>query len=333
MSSKASLPLRAFASRSPRAPRSIPSRHAQQGVGLVELMLALVLGLFISAMALEYFLASRSTLNTTSAVSYLQESARHVTRRLQPLVRNAGFSGCASVSSVSDGTGSHALSDSPLTAESDTVAGITYDRLALQVPALGAQRGWQLGASVAQGDTSLTLEDYTSGTLETDSVVLISDCESGDIARLSGDGNNSLDLSSAVEHGYGGTIQTQAYVYPLQRWYLLLSQADDDSPVRLCLNGEDVDGDPAAGCGEEVARYVEALDLTFDTASGSGSASRFAVERSVAEVEAANDWSSVRRIHISLTLKTPPTINVEGEGGGELQRTFDITLSPRNIGL
>lgn len=330
---KASLPLRAFASRSSRVPRSIPSLHAQQGVGLVELMLALVLGLFISAMALEYFLASRSTLNTTSAVSYLQESARHVTRRLQPLVRNAGFSGCASVSSVTDGTGSHALSESPLAADSDTVGGITYDRMALQVPVLGSQRGWQLGAIVAQGDTSLTLEDYSAGTLDTGSVVLISDCESGDIARLSDEGANSLSLSSAIEHGYGGAQQTQAYVYPLQRWYLLLSQADDDSPVRLCLNGEDEDGDPAAGCGEEVARYVEALDLSFDTASGSGSASRFSVERSVAEVEAANDWSSVRRIHISLTLKTPPTLNVEGEEGGELERTFYITLSPRNIGL
>jgi Tfp pilus assembly protein PilW len=100
-----------------RTPLSL--RH-QQGVGLVELMLAMVLGLFISAMALEYFLASRSTLNTTSAVSYLQESARHTTRRLQPLIRNTGFSGCTDSSSVSDGTGSHALSETPLAADPET---------------------------------------------------------------------------------------------------------------------------------------------------------------------------------------------------------------------
>lgn len=309
------------------------SLRSQQGVGLVELMLALVLGLFISAMALEYFLASRSTLTTTSAVSYLQESARHVTRRLQPLVRNAGFSGCADSGSVSDGTGSHALSDSPLTAESATVAGITYDRLALQVPALGSQRGWKVSSTLAQGDTTIAVDDYTAGTLEDDSFVLVSDCESGDIARLTGDGGNSLSLASGLEHGYGGTQQTQAYVYPIQRWYLVLDQDDDDSPVRLCLNLEDVDGDPEDGCGEEVARYVDGVDVTFDTASGTGSSASFKVDRSVSEVEADDDWSSVRRMHIQLALKTPPTLNVNGEEDGEMARTFEITLSPRNIGL
>ena len=75
-------------------------KHRQTGVGLVELMISLVLGLLVSALALQMFLGSRSSLSSQEALSYLQESARYVSYRLQPLMRNVGYAGCGNVENI-----------------------------------------------------------------------------------------------------------------------------------------------------------------------------------------------------------------------------------------
>ncbi|WP_405277621.1 PilW family protein [Cobetia sp. Ld8] len=301
----------------------------QQGIGLVELMLGLVLGLFITGMALQYFLTIRATATTQEALSYLQESARHVSHRLQPVMRNIGFSGCTPWSSVSDNTGTHAQ---PLAVKSVTEDGVSYDRLAMQIPALAltddGQRGWQLSSAAAQGDRSIEVKSYSGEQLSSGSYVMISDCESGDIDTVSGSEDGKLSLSSGLQYGYGGNQQTRPFVYPFERWYLVMLASTSDNPQRLCLSSDNASGDgPEAGCAEELASYVNEIQLRFDLAVGGG----YAVDQTASQV--AGRWDQVRRIHLDLALSTPPSLQIEGEAGGTMQRTFSMTFSPRNLGL
>lgn len=305
------------------------SFHRQQGMGLVELMLGLVLGLFITGMALQYFLTTRTTATTQEALSYLQESARHVSHRLQPVMRNIGFSGCTPLGSVSDNTGTHAQ---PLEVTAVTDDGLSYDRLAMQIPALAldsdGQRGWQLSSSAAQGDRVLNVKNYSGEQLASGSYVMVSDCESGDIDTISASDDGKLSLANGLQHGYGGNQQTRPFVYPFERWYLVMLAPSDDKAQRLCLSSDNASGNgPAAGCTEELASYVNDMELKFDITAGSG----YAVDQTAAEV--GSRWSQVRRIHLDLTLSTPPSLQVEGEAGGAMQRIFSMTFSPRNLGL
>lgn len=67
----------------------------QLGVSIIELMVALVIGLFISGGILYTYVASRSTYVSNDAISRVQEEGRIVMETLTRAVRQAGFMGCA----------------------------------------------------------------------------------------------------------------------------------------------------------------------------------------------------------------------------------------------
>ena len=69
---------------------------AQGGVSLVELMVAMVLGLFLIFGAVTIYGKSRTTYRTTEAVARLQETARYAFDTIEPDVRMASYWGLAS---------------------------------------------------------------------------------------------------------------------------------------------------------------------------------------------------------------------------------------------
>jgi type IV pilus assembly protein PilW len=81
------------ASRTPHSRRHV---LAQTGVSLVELMVAMVLGLFLIFGAVTIYSKSRSTYRTTEAVARLQETARYAFDAIEPDVRMASYWGLAS---------------------------------------------------------------------------------------------------------------------------------------------------------------------------------------------------------------------------------------------
>ncbi|MBK8289090.1 MAG: prepilin-type N-terminal cleavage/methylation domain-containing protein [Cellvibrionales bacterium] len=91
----------------------IPSpRAAQQGLSLVELMVAIALGLFLSWGAIQAFLSGKQTYSTQQALSRIQENARLVQEFLGFDIRSAGTYGCVSSEYVSSGPASNLVPDS-----------------------------------------------------------------------------------------------------------------------------------------------------------------------------------------------------------------------------
>ena len=66
----------------------------QQGLSLVELMIALVVGLVFMAGVISMFLASRQSYTLGSAVARLQENGRFALDFMRPALRLAGYTGC-----------------------------------------------------------------------------------------------------------------------------------------------------------------------------------------------------------------------------------------------
>lgn len=72
------------------APFSLrPCRRNNRGVSLVELMIALVLGLLLVGAILQLFLGSRMTYQSTDAVAHVQENGRFVMSLIEPELRSA----------------------------------------------------------------------------------------------------------------------------------------------------------------------------------------------------------------------------------------------------
>ena len=71
-------------------------RFAQQGLSLIELMVAISLGLFLSFGAIQAFMSGKQIYTTQQALSRVQENARLVQEFLSFDLRNAGNYGCVS---------------------------------------------------------------------------------------------------------------------------------------------------------------------------------------------------------------------------------------------
>lgn len=66
----------------------------QRGLSLIELMIAMVLGLLLTLGATQIFLSGNQTYRQTHGLAYAQESARFVSAILKPDIRSAGSFGC-----------------------------------------------------------------------------------------------------------------------------------------------------------------------------------------------------------------------------------------------
>ncbi|UNP88037.1 hypothetical protein MNZ22_15355 [Aeromonas encheleia] len=76
------------------------SRRHQAGVGLVELMIALLLSLFTIGVIIQVFLGNHRTFLITEAVARVQEESRFALNLLQKELRQTGYLGCISKQGV-----------------------------------------------------------------------------------------------------------------------------------------------------------------------------------------------------------------------------------------
>lgn len=79
----------------------VPAQHASQhasqaGMSLVELMVALALGAFVTVGIIQVFTASQQTYGVTVAQARMQENARFAMYFLSNALRSAGYTGCFS---------------------------------------------------------------------------------------------------------------------------------------------------------------------------------------------------------------------------------------------
>ena len=90
-------------------PSASTTARSQLGLSLVELMVAMTLGLIIMGSALQAFTANKQSFRFSQALSRVQEDGRYAMQALARDIRMAGYIGCSSrrqvdVNSVADGT-------------------------------------------------------------------------------------------------------------------------------------------------------------------------------------------------------------------------------------
>lgn len=98
----------------------------QSGFGLVEVMVAMVLGLLVVLGITQIFVSSKQTYETQDASARLQEDARYVLSRITQELRMAGMFGCLSLNSGSV-SGKPTEFDEPIAWDDGTLSIITAD--------------------------------------------------------------------------------------------------------------------------------------------------------------------------------------------------------------
>ncbi len=175
--------------------------RGMRGVTLVELMIALVIGLILTAGATQIFLGSKETYRTSEALSRVQENGRMALQLLAREIRQADYFGCQDnltsvFSQLNPTAGFDPLGDGGVDVADNTGPNDT-DGITLRA---------------AKADDDLYLTNQPSGSAETltlnepravaqGDVMIITDCRQADMLQVTNDpiGNNS----DQVNHNSG----------------------------------------------------------------------------------------------------------------------------------
>ncbi|KAB7623154.1 PilW family protein [Alkalilimnicola sp. S0819] len=288
------------------------SRRQQYGVGLIEIMIALAISLLLVAGVVQIFISSKQGYRVQEAAGRLQEDGRFSMELVSRDVRMADFWGCLTDSGLITNRSGNAIFSTGLVGQ---VNGASDQFTA--VKALGAGTALPAGAPVSGAITVPANHGHTTG-----DVVLIADCQRGDIVTLTGSDSTSISHATTLSKSYGPT----ARVYPLEAVTYAVTNGTlvrNGQPLIPNVEGFQVrygvDVLPAGSPDGSADYYVDA-----NTVTGNGT------------------WEQVTSMRINVLLRSEEqnlTSGAQGyyfngaaasNGDGRLRRGFSTTVTIRN---
>ncbi len=311
-------------------------KSRQQGLSLVELMIAITLGLVLSAAVIQVFLASRSSYRVQESLSLIQESARFAMDYIGREVRMAGYMGCNSTGGITP----NVIAKPPADAEFQAVEGV--DNVA-SGNALGALPGTdvlnirrsssqaiRLTGNLTPNNANVQVEDNSLGFIQGD-FVLISDCASADIFRItnspkeSGKGQTTLthasnsNTSNKLSKIYGadaevfGFVASTFFVRDTGR-----TTGGGNAVTSLYFRDRPIASGGVTSAATELVEGVENLQLAYGIDDdGDRSVDRYAGAASV------TDWEEVLSVRVELTMVAMDEGVVGTTGSDNAQTVYD----------
>ncbi len=269
----------------------------QKGFTLIEIMIALLLGIFLTSGVIQMFLGSKQSYRMQDNLSRLQENGRFAMYFIARDIRMSGYWGCVKnndnvITNNIDTTDSdydatiHAFTNS-ITGTNGTVDGTN--------PALDAsdsitiKGAFDSGVRITASSSAVSALSTASGQSVGD-IAIVSDCRAGDIFQVDTAANQAPgNTATTVSKVYGidsrvFKLQTRTYTIQTDGTGLpgLYRQIDDGTPQMLIegienmqiLYGVDVDGNktpdyyvPASGgldFSKVISIRISLLARTYD---------------------------------------------------------------------
>ncbi|MFE8072814.1 PilW family protein [Marinobacteraceae bacterium S3BR75-40.1] len=169
----------------------------QQGLSIIELMIAITLGLILTVGLTQIFVSNRQTFDVTEARTRVQEAGRMAVEMLNRAVRNADYWGCSSLSSGNvvnnldpGGTGFDSVTlgfGDGLEGADDNTNGsdaIRDGTDSFTIRGVRGAEGVEIVTPMTQASAVLRVNE--PGPLQAGDIVFISNCNGGDIFQASG---------------------------------------------------------------------------------------------------------------------------------------------------
>lgn len=327
----------------------------QQGLSLIELMIALTLGIFLVFGVIEVYVNSKQTYRSQDALSRLQENARFALDTLVTDVRRAGYAGCSLISdpdldiTVDPNIASYSAAESfygyqntgdktwdPAfpTELTNALRGLTLadDADILTVQSAGAC-ATALTTSMGTANDNIII-DTSSCSFSPNDVVMVSDCDSADIVRTNGTTDIELLLSQGLSKAYTTTNYAEVLTFKSATYFI----ADDNGIPSLYVLDNNQSA-PTATNPLALIEGVENMQIQYgidDTDDG--------VPNQYKDTPTGTEWDNVVSARISLLMRTIESNNGEtfvfDIGGtnvtyaaGPIRKLFETTVQLRNRNL
>lgn len=317
----------------------------QTGFGLIELMVALVLGMIIIGAAIGMFISNQNASRATQGLSHIQENSRIGFELMARDIRDADSTPCSKnvpianvlaaaqsgtdwryswgsgIQGYTSGTGIASLppaTGTPLPAGSPAATLGTTHAIVVHT---SADRGVSI-ASHDAGAGLVTLSDDHG--MQAGDIALACDYRQAAVFQVSG-----VPGSKALQHADGGGNCAQGLGMPVScsgsgtpytfggngvvsklhsaAWYVGNNAAGGTSLFRKVL-----DNAP-----EEIVNNVSAMEISYLQAGGTG----------YVDASAVSDWKNVKAVRVRLTVQSAENVGV---GGNRISRVVTNNIALRN---
>lgn len=327
----------------------------QAGIGLVEIMVALVIGLVLMAGVFQIFQSNRTTYRVAEAMARVQENGRYAMMFLSRDLRMAGYSGCSRdlpfESTLKNQTNYEFDFNTHLTGHTDKNNNGNWSpglptALANQWPPLPGTDVITIRA--AEGAATQIMPPYMNQTsaalhvkegsgLNPGDIVVVSDCELATVFQITGGNPNQ---SGTITHNTGNAFSPGNYTEDLGKTY-----KGDAEVMRIATTTyfirENLVGEPAlwrrvgSQTPEELVSGVETMRIAYGIDNN--------MDSWVDEYKTADEissWDDVVSVQLTLTVRSnedhiaaePQTVSYNGQNitDRRLRQTFTSTIGIRN---
>lgn len=328
------------------------NRH-ESGFGLVELMIAMVIGLIIIGGAAQIFIANKRTHNVQRAMSEIQENGRFAMFQVTRALRMAGYSGCRNIVNLPS---PNVIADADKDKNPDDVqfepgrviqgfeGGNGWTDKPPKVTHIGGTDVITLRYASGDGTTLTGNTDPDNANIQVERIpkdteagdtLMITDCEDMDIfaATNVSDGKKKRTIAHSnkgnVTNKLSKTYGPDARILKLHETTYFLGENPDDEPALYRI---DLDGSA-----EELVTGVQDMQILYgEDLDNDRAADSF---RNAGKV---SDWSAVQSIRISMLMRSsgpagtdeiPYTFDgntVKNPGDSRLRKEFTTNVAVRN---
>ncbi len=335
------------------------SSPRKNGFTLIEVMLAITLGAVLIAGLLQLFVNTHSTYRLQNGLGRLQENARFAQFIMEQNLRMTGYQGCNNLNKSANNL---LASGNDVLGESSQIIGFESTGDGTWSPALPAALTGQVasGTDVVVVRMASPSMNYlttpmtsaadvvtvpTATSVQTNDILLITDCETADIFQATSAGGDPLTLSHGTGANTSGNLskayQTDARVAHILEFSYYIKDTgrtnEAGDPI-FALYQRDINN-----VEEELITGVENMQITYglDT-SGNGSADTY---QSANTIDAANNWGEVKSINVLHLVNTVEDVSPQPQSytfngttvttpsDKKLRRQWDNFVTLRNRAL
>lgn len=315
--------------------------RASRGLSMVELLVALALGLIITAAVLQMFLASKTTYRMQEALARVQENGRFAIDYLANDIRMAGYMGCNNVDRlqvnvIADPPSDYSFSSSTVVSGDDNVAANNAWSAVAGSDVLeirrGSNSGVKLTGNMGQDDANIQISNNSPG-FEAGDALFITDCTSADLFRATnvsagnGAGNNGqVTIAHANNNNTPNKLSkpysTDAEVMAFESVSYSIRNTGRTTPGGAAIRALFVSSRSAGTSGliktYELIEGVENMQLEYgvDT-SGDRAADVYQ------NADSVSNWSRVVSVRVSLLMASSEEKVAPTSGAGAQQLTYN----------
>lgn len=349
------------------SPRRGKARREQRGISLVELMVALTLGLLLGAAVVQIFLSSKHAYRMQDAISRLQEGGRFAIDAIARDTRMAGYMGCASVDQIPVKNNIPAPRPADVVfnpnniigGENDVTAASTYAaapyQAALRTDVLTIRKasdgGVKLTGNLATDNANIQIIDNPQN-FDAGDLLFITDCVTADLfcAGTVSNGSGTVTIphpascntTSKLSKAYGEDAEVLAFQSIVYFIRDTGRTTPAGNPIRaLWVVSRGVGSGTGALTAYELVEGVQDMQLQFGVDTNNDRTAD--VYRTANNVGAAN-WERVVSVRVSLLMQsvednivgtdgTTQTLEFNNEdidSDGRLRQVFSTVVAVRN---